>query len=374
MPDLAVDRPFVVFVAALLTAVVSYAGARLAMHSDALLDDPNHRSSHDHATSRAGGLAILAACIAGLFTVAVFSGDDALAGPAWRFLVLGVAAGLVGFADDRLSLTPAAKLAGQIGVALAFVLWVGPVQSLAVPFVGDVALGAFGVLLAVFWIVAFLNIFNFMDGVNGIAGGAAAVGLGVFAGVAAMSGAHAAAIVAGLVAVAALGFLPANVLRGRLFMGDCGSHFLAFMIAGLAVFAASEGDHHVSFWVLPVIFAPFIVDVAFTLVHRTIRRRNIVTAHREHIYQLILRSGARHAGVAALYSGAVAWCAAAAIFMLTLPPSMMWLVPVAVVTLLLGVAAVVFGAARRRGLLDAAIPAPSGDAPKAQSSARSGDA
>lgn len=327
MPEFAIDRPLVVFIAVLLSFVVSYAGAMLAMNSGAFLDDPNHRSSHDHAVSRAGGLAMLAAAIAGLFVVAAFAAGDGFASPPLRFLVLGVLAGLVGLADDHLDLPAIAKFAGQIGVAGLFVWWVGPLQSAAIPVAGVMELGPLGVVVTIFWIVAFMNVFNFMDGVNGIAGGAALMGLIMFAFASGAAGAGDAAAIALITASAAGGFLPANIVRGKLFMGDCGSHFLAFMIAALAVFAANASDGAASFYLLPTIFLPFIIDVAFTLAHRAMRRQNILIAHREHIYQLILRRGASHATVASLYAGAIGICAGGAFLMLTIAPAWMWIAP-----------------------------------------------
>jgi len=351
MPEFAIDRPLVVFIAVLLSFAVSYAGAMLAMNSGALLDDPNHRSSHDHAVSRAGGIAMLAAAIAGLFVIAAFANGDGFASPAFRFLALGVLAGLVGLADDHLDLPAMAKFAGQLGVAGLFVWWVGPLQSAEIPFVGTIELGALGVAITIFWIVAFMNVFNFMDGVNGIAGGAALVGLGMFAFAAGAGGAGDAAVIALIIAAAAGGFLPANVIRAKLFMGDCGSHFLAFMIAALAVFAANASEAAASFYLLPTIFLPFIVDVAFTLAHRAMRGQNLLVAHREHIYQLILRRGASHGTVASLYAGAIAICAAAAFFMLTMAPAWMWTAPAILTVVLLSIAIWIFRRAAEAGMM-----------------------
>ncbi len=353
MPDLALDRPLTIFVAATLAVAASYAGSFLAMHSDALLDNPNHRSSHDHAVSRAGGLAMLAAAVAGLFVIAVFAGGDGARGPALKFLVLGVLAGGVGFADDRFNLSAPVKFGGQLLVAIAFVWQVGPLEAASLPFVGVAELGFFGAAITVFWIVGFMNVFNFMDGVNGIAGVAAVIGLLLFGLVAGSSGAGAAAGIAVVTAAAAAGFLPANLLRGRLFMGDCGSHFLAFMIAGLAIFAANASGGLANPFLLPTMFLPFIVDVAFTLTHRIARGQNVFVAHREHIYQLVLRRGASHGTVAVLYAGAIAFSAAGAILMLMMPPAWMWTAPAAIAIVLLSIAIAVYSNAKAAGMIDA---------------------
>jgi UDP-GlcNAc:undecaprenyl-phosphate GlcNAc-1-phosphate transferase len=329
MTEFSFERPLAVFVAALLTVVVSFAGSRLGMESDALIDNPNERSSHNQAIPRAGGVAMLAGLVVGLFTVAVFSGGAGLAHPVWSFLVLAVLAGSVGVADDYRGLSPIIKFAGQFFVALLFVWMLGPLEIAPMPFLGNIDVGPLGVFITMFWIVGFMNVFNFMDGVNGIAAGAAATGLAVFAGIAGFSGVGDAAVIAGVAALAALAFLPANVMRARLFMGDCGSHFLGFMIAGLGIFAANASEGRVNALIIPMIFMPFIFDVAFTLVHRFMRGQNVLVAHREHLYQLILRGGASHGTVAALFSGLIAFCGAGAIVMLTIPSAWAWLAPVA---------------------------------------------
>ena len=355
MIEFEIDRPYVVFVAAVLCAVTALAGARLAMYSRAVLDKPNERSSHSGAISRAGGLAMLAGFLAGIFVVAVFAGGAGLAGSAVKMAVLSIVAAAIGFADDRKGLSPLIKFAGQFFVALAFVWLIGPLYTAPVPVFGDIDLGVMSVPVTVFWIVAFMNVFNFMDGVNGLAGGAATLGLGFFALIAVLSGAGAAGVIALLGAIAAAGFLPANLWRGKLFMGDCGSHFLAFLIAGLAVMAVNGSDGRASALIVPVIFLPFIFDVAFTLAHRLLRKQNVLMAHREHLYQVILRRGASHATVAALYAGLVAFCVGAAVLMLAFPPAWRLAVPVVILVVFTFAGLRLFKQAQREELLAPAV-------------------
>lgn len=362
MTEFDIDRPYVIFVAAVLCVVVTMAGSRLAMYSRAVLDNSNERSSHSGAISRAGGLAMLAGFLAGVFVVTVFAGGTGLTGPAVRMTFLAVLAGAVGLADDRMGLSPLIKFAGQFFVALFFVWLIGPLETAPVPVYGEIDLGFFGVAVTVFWIVAFMNAFNFMDGVNGIAGGAAALGMGFFALTATLSGAPVAGTLSLIGAFAAMGFLPANLWRGRLFMGDGGSHFLAFLIAGLAVMAANESDGRASALILPVIFLPFILDVTLTLIHRFIRRQNVLTAHREHLYQIILRRGASHGTVAAIYAGLIALSAGAAVLMLSFPPSWRWAMPLALATGFVVLALRLLKEAHSEGLLqDTAVNAQHSD-------------
>ena len=354
MIDFSAERPFVVFVAMCLTLSVSYAGSRLATQSDFLLDSPNERSSHHRDTPRAGGLAILAAVAAGLFIIAVFGGAREFSEPIWNMLLIAILAGGLGFADDRADLSPSLKFLGQVLIAFMFVWILGPLLAAPLPLAGVTllgAMGAMGAVVAIFWIVAFMNVFNFMDGVNGLAAGSAATGLALFALIAFNLGAPIAGIMALVVAVGAAGYMPPNVLGGKVFMGDCGSHLLAFMIAGLAVFAAEESSGRVNALIMPTIFLPFIFDVGFTLTHRLVRRQNIVVAHREHLYQLILREGASHGTVAAFYAALVGFSAAIAILMLAIPPAYMFLAPVFLCALFFIGALSIYGRAKATGRL-----------------------
>ncbi|MEO1252391.1 MAG: hypothetical protein AAFW81_08605 [Pseudomonadota bacterium] len=354
MSDWPLESPITILVAVAFACAATMAGASIAMRSRIFLDNPNHRSSHDHATSRAGGLAILSGFAIGLLVIGVYTGAGG--GVVWPFLLLTLLAGGVGLVDDRADLPAVVKFAGQFFVALGFVWLIGPLETAPAPFIGEVETGAFGVFLTVFWLVAFMNVFNFMDGVNGIAAGAALVGLFFFALAAGLAGAGAASVIALIGAVAAAGFLPANLLRGKLFMGDCGSHALAFIIAGVGVLAANETGARASAAMMPMVFLPFILDVGFTLLHRTIRRQNILTAHREHVYQLILRRGASHGTVAAIYAGLVAFGAAGAIFMMTLHPQTHLIVVGAYAIALLAAAWRIYARAVDDGLILAGAP------------------
>ena len=314
--------------AAIVALAVAFAGGRLAMGAKMLPDRPNHRSSHTHVTSRAGGLAIFAAWFVAMAVIGAFSGAPAVATFTAKLCGLAGLALIVGYADDRWALTPAFKFAGQFAVASLYVWVFGPIEMAPLPVVGMVALDPVtGYALTVFWIAGFMNAFNFMDGVNGIAAGCAAIGLAAFAIVAGFSGAPLAAVAALLLGAACFGFLPANMARGRLFMGDSGSQSVSFLIAALAVYAANASDGRVSALIVPVIFLPFILDVAWTLAHRTMRRQNILKAHREHLYQLRNRLGASHERVAVAYMTMTAFAAAGGILMLTLEPSRQALVP-----------------------------------------------
>lgn len=351
-------EPFIMAVAGAMTVCVVYCVSMLAARARRFLDEPNERSSHAHATPRIGGAAIWGGWVAGAFAMAVFAGDAGAAKTLLMIGAAGTAAFAVGLADDRLGLSPVWKFGGQIAAAALFIALFGALRSAPLPWLGEVALGpVWGSALTVFWIVGFMNAFNFMDGANGLAAGAAATGLAWFAVFAALCGVPVLAVAALLLSLAAAGFLPENLLRGKIFMGDNGSQTLGFLIAAFAVLGANETVGRLSVLAMPVIFLPFIFDVAWTLLSRALRRRNILEAHREHLYQLLMRGGLTHASIAIIYMGLVSLCAAGAALMLALPPSLQWLAPLALSLAFAGAAARITARAHRNGLLAGRAPA-----------------
>ncbi|MGF1545246.1 MAG: glycosyltransferase family 4 protein [Parvularculaceae bacterium] len=326
--------------------------SRFLAAGNALPDAANDRSSHRGAAQRAGGAAIFVGWLAALGGLAIV-GE---AGLAPRLAALAALAFAFGLVDDWRGLAASWKFLGQTAVAAGFVVAFGGLASAPVPFVGDVALGALGPAVTVFWIVAFMNAYNFMDGLNGVAAGCGVVALGAFAVATTLFGAGGPtdATVAALTLGAALaGFGAVNVMSGRFFMGDGGSQFISFAIAGLAVLAASGagGGRALTPLFLPTAFAPFLADVAFTLVHRLARGRNVVSAHREHVYQLLNRFGRSHAAVAGLYLALTALSCVVALAFAAAPPALHWLGPIGLAAAFTPAGLWAYGRATRLGLL-----------------------
>src|SRR5262249_53435950 len=137
-----------------------------------------------------------------------------------------------------------------------------------------------------------INLYNFMDGSDGLAGGMAAIGFGCY-GIAALAGGdYLCATINLVVAASALGFLCFNFSPARLFMGDVGSVSLGFLAAVLDVVGWLRGDWPVWFGI--VVFSPFIVDATVTLFKRALRGARVWEAHREHYYQRLVQSGWGH--------------------------------------------------------------------------------
>lgn len=274
---------------------------RFAIGRD-LLDVPNARSSHEIPTPRLGGLAV----IAGVWAAAPFI-DGGVA-----VLVAATFTGLLGVLDDVFDLRFWMKAAGQALVAFILLFLLPP------PILG--ASGPFwplALLFGVVWVVAVVNAYNFMDGIDGIAGGTAILNALFLAALA--GGSSAGDLGAGLMALAAAvaGFLVWNVSPARIFLGDSGSHFIGFFLGAVALYTKPIGEPgtgaFVAFVVAAAVFTPFLFDTAYTLVRRVRAGKNVFMAHREHIYQRITPDPAKHRQVSIVYFGLSAFSGLAAL-------------------------------------------------------------
>ncbi|MBV8775805.1 MAG: glycosyltransferase family 4 protein [Alphaproteobacteria bacterium] len=261
--------------------VISCCGTRALiplLRRRALLDRPNERSSHVCPTPRGGGVALVGAV--GVCWLALWAEGAA---PAAHLAIVASMAGLaaVSWVDDVGGLSPPARLAAQfvaVGVGM-LVLPPGPV------FQGWLPPGLDAVAAALLW-VWFANLFNFMDGIDGIAASeAAAVGLGLL-----LIGGAAEAGPAAAILGAALGFLIWNWAPARIFMGDVGSVPLGYALAFLLYELALRGDRAAAL-ILPLYF---LADATLTLLWRLARGERVWQAHRQHFYQRAVQRGLGH--------------------------------------------------------------------------------
>jgi UDP-N-acetylmuramyl pentapeptide phosphotransferase/UDP-N-acetylglucosamine-1-phosphate transferase len=289
MPGLA---PLAAFFVALVAArlLLTPAGRRLA------LDTPNERSLHDAPVPRTGGIAVAAGVAAAC----------ALAWPGLPVILAAAAAlAAVSFIDDVAGLSTIARLALHLGAAAA-VLWL----DLEV----DAPL-AFAVLaLALAWSA---NLYNFMDGSDGLAGGMAVFGFGAYALAAHLAGAVTLAALCASIAAAALAFLVFNWHPARLFLGDVGSVSLGFLVGALGLQGWRIGAWPL--WFPLLVFAPFMCDATLTLLKRLARRAPVWQAHREHYYQRLVQLGFGHRRTALIEYAAMAGCAALALLVFREP-------------------------------------------------------
>ncbi len=272
----------IAFVVAFAVAVLGTPMVIAALHRWEMLDVPNQRSLHEQPVPRGGGIAVaLATCVG---AIAAGADSEAITALIVGALVLGIA----GLLDDRLQLPAAPRLAVQVVIPLVAAVAVldgsGPRLVVAI-------------VVAVVASAGYVNAFNFMDGINGISGLQAVVGGGFLALLGRHAGLSSLELAGWAVVGASIGFLPYNVRRARIFLGDVGSYFLGFWLAGLALLNVDAG---VPATVTVAPFLLYLLDTSTVIVRRARRGDPLTEAHREHAYQRLIRSGWSHLAVALL--------------------------------------------------------------------------
>jgi Fuc2NAc and GlcNAc transferase len=256
----------------------------------------------------------------------------------------GMAVAVVGYLDDRHQLSPRVRLAVHFGAALWALAWLGGLPPLRF---GEITFtfGWGGYVLGALGIVWTLNLFNFMDGIDGIAASEAVFITCAGSILALASGSSADVVGAGMVlAAACCGFLAWNWPPAKIFMGDAGSGYLGYGVAVLAIAAARESDVGLLVWL--ILGGLFFADATTTLVRRVVRRERAHEAHRTHAYQWLARRWQSHMRVTLLTIALnLLWLMPCAFFATTTPRRAGWLVVLALVPITLGVVAA--GAGRR---------------------------
>lgn len=257
------------------------------------LDHPNERSLHAVPTPRTGGLAILGSLMLGFAASQVLFADGAEAQRSRWIMGAALLIGAVSFWDDRMGLPPGLRFGVHSAAAVAVVVGTGlTVPQISFPLLGTWTLGPLGPPLAVLFLMWMTNLYNFMDGMDGFAGGMTVVGFGFLAYMALRGGQPGLAALACLIIGATGGFLVYNVPPARIFMGDVGSAPLGFLAGALSLKGVQEQAF--DFWVPMLIFSPFLVDATMTLLQRLLRGEKVWQAHREHYYQRLVLSGWSH--------------------------------------------------------------------------------
>ena len=258
-----------------LVAALVIAAARRSSWARHVVDLPNERSLHSEPTPRLGGVGIALGalplmCVAGNTTLCVIAACAA-------FLAV------VSFIDDMRSLPVAVRLPAHFAAALVAVL------AFASPAAGAPHWGWAGYALAVLAIAWMTNLFNFMDGSDGLAGGMATIGFAALAIAAAQSGYTPLALASLATSSAAAGFLLYNFPPARVFLGDAGSIPLGFLAGAFGTWGAVLGAWPA--WFPLLVFSPFIVDASVTLLRRLLSGESIWRAHRAHYYQRLVLAG-----------------------------------------------------------------------------------
>lgn len=289
--------PLTAFAAALLT-VWWLARGKL---STLILDHPTSRSLHDSPIPRTGGLGLHAG-------VLLAAGIIAPNLPASLWIAFGVLL-LISFLDDVRSIPAALRFAVHLCACGLF--------AAAVLHPGHGPLAVAITTLAIAWMA---NLYNFMDGSDGLAGGMALIGFSCYGAAAWLAGSTEFAQVNFGIAAAAAAFLVFNFPPARIFLGDAGSVPLGFLAAALGLIGWLQGDW--TGWFPALVFSPFIVDASVTLARRLARREKVWQAHRDHYYQRLVQLGWGHRTTAFAEYGLMLACGGLALAGLTLAAEM----------------------------------------------------
>lgn len=240
-----------------------------------LRDIPNERSLHSIPKPRVGGLGLLA----GALPVAFVLADGSIV----ALLACAVLLGVVSLVDDLRSLPIAVRLPAHGVAAVVAVLVVGAPGGTYPGFgIAEAGLAA----LALVWMT---NLYNFMDGSDGLAGGMAVIGFGALGLAAWEAHAPGLALACAAIASASAGFLAHNFPPAKVFLGDAGSVPLGFLAGALGLDGVARGAWPA--WFPLLVFSPFIVDATLTLARRMARGEPFWKAHRTHLYQRLVLAG-----------------------------------------------------------------------------------
>jgi UDP-GlcNAc:undecaprenyl-phosphate GlcNAc-1-phosphate transferase len=298
------------FVVAIVTSLVLTYAVRERAKRARLFDGPDARKVHSGNIPRVGGLAIFLSVVVALGAVQLLARDVDFGtrGTGLRIVLAGGAAVfLVGLWDDIRSLRASTKLVLQVAIAVAVYAGGLRVETLALPFVGVVHFGPIvSLAFTLVWLVGITNAFNLIDGLDGLAGGAAMFALTTMFVVGSINGRPGAALVTIVVAGATLGFLVYNFNPASIFLGDSGSLFLGFTLAGLGLLSSQKSQTIVAVAIPIVSLGLPVLDTMLAIVRRFLRGQPIFMADRGHIHHRLLSLGHSPRQVALLLYGACA--------------------------------------------------------------------
>ena len=332
--------------------VLAVALTALMLHQVRIMDLPNPRSSHQSPTPKSGGISIVCTFLVGAAAI-FFIGEKTRIREDYfiGFVFSAILIAGISLYDDIRNKPFVIKMATQL-VAVLLVLAFGiVVDQVTLPYAGIVEFGWWGYPISFLWIIGLTNAYNFMDGLDGLAGGVAVIVAAFFCAITFSQGSNFVYITCYTLLAGSLGFLAYNFPPARIFMGDVGSTFLGFAFAVLAIIAARYDQSHTSFLVMPLLLFNFIYDTFFTFMRRLLRGDRVIDAHRTHLYQLANRLGHSHRAVTLFHYGVCVLQGIGAIAMVNISGGQRMLVFLPFLAFQVIYTVVVIGRAKKAGLL-----------------------
>lgn len=260
----------------ILTFIIKKLANRLS-----IIDIPNERSSHNVPTPRGGGLAIVITWYIGITVLFYF---ELIENHLYYALICGVLLAIISLIDDVINLKPMFRLFAQVVTAIGAFIFLNGIDSI---YIAGFEIDYWFILypISILGIVWFINLFNFLDGIDAYASIEAvcvAIGLYIFTG----------NIVTVVLIVSVLGFLFWNWPKAKIFMGDVGSTQLGFILIVLGIYFHNENQFNIIQWL--ILTSPFWFDATFTLFRRWKNKERLSQAHKKHAYQRLVQSGFSH--------------------------------------------------------------------------------
>lgn len=278
----------IAFFASLITVLVATPFViKLALKIGAT-DKPNARKVHQQIMPRLGGLAIFIGVVAGYFAGGVYN-QKVTAITIGAILIV-----ILGMLDDKYELSAKVKFAGQIFIASLIVASGLTVDLITVPYVGDFELGYWSYPITIFWIVAFTNAINLIDGLDGLSAGISFIGIATIAILAALAGKVLIFTLSLILLGSILGFLFYNFHPAKIFMGDTGALFLGYSISILSLLGLYKSVTLFSFLIPVMILGVPVFDTTFAIIRRLVNRRPISAPDKSHLHHRLLALGLSH--------------------------------------------------------------------------------
>lgn len=323
----------IVFGIAFLCTLVTTPAVKALANRFELLDLPDERKIHQDRTPTLGGAAIYFGFLVGVVIYVIFSAHRISSD------MVGILAGatiifVFGVIDDTRGLSPLSKLFGQVLAAGALLVMGVQIQNLHIPWLGMVSLSPeLSAVISLIWVVAFMNIINLIDGLDGLAAGItfiAALSMFfyiVYTGVGGVFGE--AAVVSAIIAGTTLGFLPYNFNPAKIFMGDSGSMLLGFLLGAVTIQGVLKSIGAIAIAAPLMALAVPIFDTGMAIFRRVFKGRSITGADKEHIHHRLLEMGHTHKrAVLLLYLWTGLFCALILLLKFKVESKYIWLIPV----------------------------------------------
>jgi len=286
----------------------------------------------DSPTPRTGGVALVTGFTAGAVILMTLEPS----GIANLLVLLGtaIALGIVSFMDDAFQIPVRVRLAVHFSIAGVLVYLGYRIDAVSVPGFAWTLGTAASIIVSMVFIVWMINLYNFMDGMDGFAGGMTVIGFATLAVLAAGGGGKVFSLTAGTIAAAAAGFLIFNFPPARVFLGDAGSSVLGLLAAAMSLWADRTGL--IPLWISVLVFSPFVFDATFTLVRRFLWGEQVWVAHRTHLYQRLVQAGWSHRKTVVVEYGLMCGCASCAVLAMYSASVVQWVVAIAWVAIYIG--------------------------------------